>query len=215
MTVVINPPSSTSVGFDVGNLYVPIALLVSLTVGLTFVPQLLIEEKERKTLRMLMVTPASFEDVIVGKLLVALIYQLVLSGVVLAIQGGFTGHVALVTLYALLGACFSLALGLLLGAAFQTSSSAGAAGGIVSTIFIIAGIFVGPLGQLLSSSPVVHIVRLLPTYYVAEGAFNAAANEGSVGSNALDIGVILASTLVLLVISAWILRRQSAVVGEI
>jgi ABC-2 type transport system permease protein len=214
-TTVVNPSRRTNPGAEVAKVYVPLALLVSLVVGTTFMPQLLIEEKEKKTLRMLMVTPASFEDVLFGKLLVVLVYQLILTGVVLAIQNAFTGQIALVVLYAVLGGFFSVALGLLIGAAFSTVSAAAAVEGPVMLIYILAGLFVGPLGQLLSSSPVTRIARLLPTYYIADGVSNASQNLGSVGSNLLDIGVILGSTMVLLSISTWVLRRQSAVAAMI
>ncbi|MGD0611862.1 MAG: ABC transporter permease [Anaerolineales bacterium] len=127
-TTVINPSPKINAGVALAKVYVPLALLVSLIVGTTFMPQLLIEGKEKKTLRMLMVTPVSFEDVLIGKLLVVLFYQLVLTAVVLAIQGAFTGQIALVLLYGLLGGCFSLALGLLFGAVFNTVSAAAAVG---------------------------------------------------------------------------------------
>jgi hypothetical protein len=95
-TTVQNPPSETNAAVELRGVYVPLALLLSLVVGTTFVPRLLIEEKEKKTLRMLMVTPASFEDVLIGKLLLVLLYQLVLTAVALAILGAFTGRIALV-----------------------------------------------------------------------------------------------------------------------
>jgi ABC-2 type transport system permease protein len=55
----------------------------------------------------------------------------------------------------------------------------------------------------------------LPTYYIAEGVYNASQSLGSLGSNMLDVGVILGSTVVLFVVSAWVLRRQSAVAAAI
>jgi ABC-2 type transport system permease protein len=151
----------------------------------------------------------------IGKLLVVLVYQLVLTGVVLAILGAFTGQVALVVLYALLGDWFSLALGLLLGAALNTVSAATAAAGPIMIIYILAGLFVGPLGQLLGNTPASWVAKALPTYYVAEGVYNASQELGSFGSNMLDVAVILGSTVVLLAISAWILRRQSAIAAAI
>jgi len=210
-TAVINPRSNRNAAMEMKQFYALLALLLSLAVGTTFVPQLLIEEKEKRTLRMLMVTPASFGDVLFGKLLVVLIYQLLLTGVVLAILGAFTGQITLVLLYALLGGCFSLALGLLFGAVFNTVSAATAVAGPIMLIYILAGIFVGPLGELLSSSPVARVARLLPTYYIAEGVSNASQNLGSFGSHLLDIGVILGSIIVMLIASVWILRRQSEI----
>ena len=79
------------------------------------------------------------------------------------------------------------------------------------TISILADLFVSPLGQILSKSPITIIARLLPTYYIAECVSNASQNLGSFSSNLLDIGVILGSISALLVASAWTLRHQSEV----
>lgn len=83
------------------------------------------------------------------------------------------------------------------------------------TIYVLAGIFVGPLEGLMSDNPALWIAKVLPTYYIAQGAHDASQNLGSFGSNLLDVGVILGSTIVLLVVSAWVLRRQSAVAAMI
>jgi ABC-2 type transport system permease protein len=214
-TAVINPPSNANTGFDVGKIYIAISLLVSFIVGIASVPRLLIEEKEKKTMRLLMVTPASFGDVVMGKLLVVLIYQLLISGVVLAIQSAFTGQVPLVLLFALLGACFSIALGLLFGSIFQTSIAAEVVSGIVIFIYILPGIFVGPLEQLLGNSPIVQAMRVLPTYYIAAGVYNATQNQETWGNTLLDVTVILGCTIILLAISTWILRRQASAAAAI
>jgi ABC-2 type transport system permease protein len=200
---------------EMSKIYAPFALLVSLMIGTTFMPQLLIEEKEKKTLRMLMVSPVSFEDVLLGKLLVVLAYQLILTGVVLAIQDAYTGQVGLVVLFAVLGSFFSVALGLLLGSVFNTVSAANAVSGPIMIVYILAGMFVGPLGELLSSSPVARVARLLPTYYIADGLSNASRSLGSPARHLLDIGVVLGATLLLLAVSAWVLRRQSGVAAII
>jgi ABC-2 type transport system permease protein len=215
VTTVINPASTAGAGVQLRQIYVSLALLVSLIIGTSFVPQLLIEEKEKKTLRMLMVTPASFQDVLLGKLLVVLVYQLILTSVVVAILGAFTGQVGLIVLYIVLGGFFSVALGLLFGAAFNTVSAAMAVEAPVMLVYIVAGIFVGPLGQLLGNNPALLLARLLPTYYIAQGAYNATQQAGALGTNLLDVGVILGSTLILLAASAWVLRRQSQVAGAI
>lgn len=138
-----------------------------------------------------------------------------LSLTVLAIQGGFTGQIPLVLLYALLGSCLSLALGLLLGGIFQTASAAGAFSGIVFFLYVVPAVFSGPLASLFSSSPFVQLVKVLPTYYIANGAYNAMQSQGTLGSHLFAIGILVGSTLVLLAITAWVLRRQSAVAVSI
>ncbi len=214
-SAMINPPPNTNVGDLLGTYYGAVSLVVSFMVGLTLMPGLLIEEKEKKTLRMLMVTPASFTDVILGKLLIALVYQLALSLIVLVIQNAFTGQIPLLLLYTLLGSCFSLALGLLLGSIFSTASAAGAAGGLVFFLYIVPAIFAGPLGTLLGNNAVAQVVKVLPPYYMADGTYNAMQGHATFGNALLNLGIIAGSTLVLLLIAAWLLRRQSSVAATI
>ncbi len=213
----INPPTIADLGASLGLIYGVAGLLVSFMVGTSIMPGLLIEEKERKTLRMLMVTPASFTDVILGKLLVVLVYQLLLSGIVLAIQGGFSGQVQipLLLLYVLLGSCLSLALGLLFGSIFSTTGAAGGASGMVSFIYVLPLFFTGSLGGLIGNNPVAQAVKFLPTYYISDGAYNAMQGQGTLSGHLLDIGVLLASVVVLVALAAWALRRQSSVTATI
>jgi ABC-2 type transport system permease protein len=215
LITVINPKPPSNAGVELGQIYSSLVLLLSLIIGTTFVPQLIIEEKERKTLRMLMITPASFEDVMLAKLIVVLVYQVALTSIAVGIQGGFSGQVGWMLLFIFLGACFSLSLGLLFGAIFNTVGAASAIESIVIVIYIVAGIFVGPLGELIGKGPVITIARFLPTYYIAEGAYNAAQRIGTVSSNLLDVGVVLGTTIILFAVSAWILRRQAAVAAII
>ncbi len=186
------------------------ALLLALTVGTGFISLLLLEEKEKKTLRMLLVTPASFGDILAGKLLVVLAFQLATTCAALAILGGFSGNLTLVLLYVLLSAFFSLSLGAALWLSVQYGHRSRGSSGIRFYLYIVDGIFVGQLGQMLGSGPVLMLAKLLPTYYLADGVVNASQNLGSWGSNLFDIGVILVGLIVLLAISAWALRRQSA-----
>jgi ABC-2 type transport system permease protein len=214
-TTLINPPSTQNAGVILKQIYAPMALAISLVVGITFIPMLLLEEKEKKTLRMLLVSPASFIDILVGKLLVVLVFQLAITCVVLEILGSFTGDIPLILLYALVGACFSLSTGLLLGSLINSMQSANTLSGFIAIIFTLGGIFVGQLGELLGNSPILKIVRFIPTYYLADGVINASQNIGTLGSNLLDISILLAGTVVFLAISIWALRRQSAVLAII
>lgn len=212
----VNPPSPSNNALqDVGVIYTVAVLLSSFLVGTSLVPGLLAEEKEKKTLRMLMVAPASFADVVAAKLLVGLVYQLLLALLALTIKGGFVGQVPLVLLFALLGSIFSVSLGLLIGSIFQTTTATGAFSGMISFIYILPVFFVGPFMQLLGNNPFSQAIRALPTYYLADGAANAIQAQSAFSGTVLDIGVILASILVLFLVAVWSLRRQAAVVSTI
>ena len=77
------------------------------------------------------------------------------------------------------------------------------------------GLFVGPFAQLLGSSPFTQIIKILPPYYIADGASNAVTNANALPATVLDVGVTVGVTLILVLISLWTLRRQAAVVSTI
>jgi hypothetical protein len=56
--------------------------------------------------------------------------------------------------------------------------------------------------------PVEVAMRLTPTYYLVDGLNLALAGDLSWGRLGLDLAVLLGSTLLLLVLIVWILRRE-------
>lgn len=214
-TAMINPPAVSRIGKVLATYYSAVSLMTSFIVGLSLMPGLLIEEKERKTLRMLMVTPASFADVIVGKLLIALIYQLILSGLVLIIQSAFSGQLPLTLLFTVLGAGFSLTLGLLLGSIFSTAGAAGAVGGLLFLAYVAPSILVGPLAALMGTNPITQALKALPTYYMIDGIYNAIQGQAAPGNTLLDLSITAGTTLLLFLLTVWFLRRQAAVAATI
>ncbi len=211
----INPPKPNSVVQDLGSFYAAAALITSFMIGMSLVPGLLVEEKEKKTLRMLMVSPASWGDIIASKLLVGLTYQIFLSLVILAVVKGYYGQVPLLLVYVVLGALFGGAIGLLMGSILKTQSATGALVGLAYFFFLIPSFFVGPLGQLFQGNPVTTVMQALPTYYLAQGIFNALGSQTTPGSLALDVGIVGACIVVIFIGAAWTLRRQAAVVSTI
>lgn len=210
----INPPKTTVIG-DLTNSYIATALLSSFMVGASLIPSLLVEEKEKKTIRMLMVSPASFTDIVMGKLLVVEAYQLVLSLIVTLILKGFLGNIALEIVFILVGSCFALSLGLVAGSVFQSSGGVGGFVGIMSLVFFLPALFVGPLGTLIANNPIGSIIKVIPTYYIADGIVRALQNQGPNEGVLFDLALTIACTSVFFVASAWLLRRQAAVVATI
>lgn len=215
-TATINPPKPGSgIGDFITSFYALAALVSSFMIGMSLAPGLLIEEKEKKTLHMLMVSPASWGDVIVSKLLVAFGYQLLLALIALAITRGYTGQVPLVLLFTLLGSCFSVAVGALAGSIFKTQGASGAFSGVGSFLYLIPIFFVGSFGAMFGGGAVAQVVKVLPTYWLAEGISKAIGNQSTLGTVLLDTGIVMGSTLLLFLLAVWSLRRQANVVGAI
>jgi ABC-2 type transport system permease protein len=122
-----------------------------------------------------------------------------------------TANLALLGLYILIGAGFSLTLGLFFGSIFQTSSAANAVAGVSPFLFILPAVFV-PLAPLVgANSAVLQLLKALPTYYIADGVYNALLNQGSFSSQLLDVAVVVGSMVVIALLATGLLRRQSAV----
>jgi ABC-2 type transport system permease protein len=191
------------------------ALLYSLTIGISFVPGLLVEEKEKKTIRMLMVSPASWGDIVAAKLLVGLAYQLIVSAAVMVIVGGFVGQVPLVLFFTLLGSCFGLVMGLFFGSLLQTNGTVGTFVGLVGIAYTLPLLVLGPLYIVLQDTAFAQAIKVLPPYYIADGILKAMLNQATWDNILLDIVLILGCTVLLFLASIWSLRRQSAVAGAI
>ncbi|GCE48494.1 ABC-2 type transport system permease protein [Thermosporothrix hazakensis] len=210
--VTINPPDAHQLSLtqQMNGFYGGIALLMSFLTGMTIVPNLLVEEKEKKTLRMLMVSPASFADILIAKLLFALIYQLIMTVVVLIAMKGLSGNIPMLGVFVVLGACFSLSMGLLAGCIFQTATSLGGFTGVMTMLFLFPAMLASDfMSVLLQGSPLTYVARAVPTYYLADGFSRAVQNAGWNGTVLLDMAVIAACAVVLLVLATLILKRQA------
>jgi ABC-2 type transport system permease protein len=218
-TVIITPvtsdPATLLFNLDMSTFYVALALLTSISVGISLVSTLLVEEKERQTLRMLLVSPATLTDVVLGKLLVGVAYQLILSVVVMALLHGFVGNLPLVLLFVLLITGFGHALSLLAGSIFRTTSGLGGFLGIVSLLFVLPAVFASPLGAFFGTGLIQDVLHLVPTYYMADGLLNALQNQGTIAGVLLDLSVTVGGMLVCLIAAIWILHRQTAVTATI
>jgi hypothetical protein len=185
-------------------------LVAAFIVGAALAAGLMLEEKERHTLRLLRSAPVTWGDIGGAKLLVALGYQLAVAAAVLAIQGGFTGQRGWLVLFVGLGCAFSLALGFLFGSLVATTASFGAFLGVVSVVLTVPALFVGPLGTALDGSLVVRAVQVFPTYYPASGIFSAMEGALAASRAIQEAGILLAASLALSVAAVWTMRRSAA-----
>lgn len=212
--VPVNPTHGTSLAVDFKKFLAMVNLVSSLFIGASFVSSLLVEEMEKKTIHLLRGSSAAWIDMIWGKLLIGLGYQLLVAIVILVIQNGFVGQVRIVLLLTLLGAIFSVAVGLLAGSLLKTGSAVGAFVGVISLIFLLPAIFAGFFFQVPSTSAI-QLVKVMPTYYLAEGILNAMMNQTVPGRLLMEVAVVAGYTLACLAAAVWSLRLQKGRKDEI
>jgi ABC-2 type transport system permease protein len=87
------------------------------------VPYLMLEEKETRTMDVLLVSPASISQMVIGKAIAGLVYGLIGAGVVLLFSRAMVVHWGWAALAALSGALLATAIGLLMGSIFNNTQN--------------------------------------------------------------------------------------------
>jgi ABC-2 type transport system permease protein len=89
--------------------------IVLFTFGIALVPLLMVEEKQSHTMDVLLVSPASFLEVVMGKAAAGMFYCLLASTVVLLFNQHLVVHWGIALLAVLLGSSLAVSIGLLIG----------------------------------------------------------------------------------------------------
>jgi ABC-type Na+ efflux pump permease subunit len=129
-----------------------------LTMGVVLAPHLLVEEKEHHTFDVLLVSPASYSQVIAGKALAGALYCLAAAVVVVAFDARYIVHWGVLSLAVLLGAICSVSIGMLVGASFDSGSSVNMWAGISLGALIVPAF----LGFFTNSEWPAFIQTILP-----------------------------------------------------
>ena len=174
------------------NRLLPLLMLYAVWIGGGMVPAAsLVEEKERRTLQALLVTPVQMADVLVGKGVLGIVLALAAGVITLAINNAFGAQPAALLLTLALAALMSAAIGLLFGAWARDTNmlfTAAKASGVL--LFAPVVFFIWPnLPQW--------IAKVFPTYYFLAPLFEIAVRGASLADVWPELGIGLALCAVL------------------
>lgn len=148
---------------------------------------LIAEEKEKNTLRSLMLSPASLGDILIGKSLFVFIITMVVVALTIFIAGYNPANLFILAIALILSTVFYIALGTLCGLFSKTIME-----GSLITLPVVLIFSFGPLALALSSaSPIVKIAEWLPS---SQLVLLAEALEGSYTT--MDVIIPIASIIV-------------------
>ena len=134
------------------------ALIAMAAIGISLVPLLLVEEKESHTLEAILVSPARYSEVLLGKALVGSVYCLLAIAIAVLFNRTYIVHWEIVLLAAVVSAAFAVSLGMLVGVLADNPTSVA-----VWALPILLIILAPTIAQSLSTSAWPAIVRdLLP-----------------------------------------------------
>ena len=174
------------------NRLLPLLILYAVWIGGGMVPAAsLVEEKERRTLQALLVTPVQMADVLVGKGVLGVVLALAAGVITLAINNAFGAQPAALLLTLALAALMSASIGLLFGSWARDTNmlfTAAKASGVL--LFAPVVFFIWPnLPQW--------IAKVFPTYYFLAPLFEIAVRGASLADVWPELGIGLALCAVL------------------
>ncbi len=182
----------------------PFVVIITIMLGGMMVPATsLVEEKTKRTLRALIVTPASIGDIITAKGLTGVIIAIVMGLVILALNNAFGSRPALLLMVLFISAVFSAVIGMILGAVVKD----------INTLFTI----IKSMGIFLYAPAIVYlfpqipqwVAKLFPTYYTIGPIVELTLNNGGWSDIAVDVYILIGLTLLLAAVALLLARRAS------
>jgi ABC-2 type transport system permease protein len=177
-------------------------------VGLMIAPNLMIEEKELKTLDALLISPASAGQIVIAKAITGLFYCLMAAGLVLAVSAALVVHWDIAILAAICGSLFTVSVGLLLGVTLNSRQQLIMWSAVLMFPLFVPVIASEILPDIQASALVQQVVSLVPTVAVAEAirwALSGNVPWTEIGS---ALAVTVTCAIALLAVVAWIVRRS-------
>jgi len=180
----------------------PLVVLMAVVLGgLTLPSASVIDEKEKKTLEALVVTPASIGDVFIAKGLMGVILSLFMGVVILVLNQAFGTEPALLILVLALGAIMATEIGLLCGALIKD----------ITTLFAIwkaGGILLfGPAIIYMFPQIPQWIGRVFPTYYFLQPIIAISQGGSGWSDIATNVFILIGLDLVLIAVVVFTVRR--------
>jgi ABC-type transport system involved in multi-copper enzyme maturation permease subunit len=175
--------------------------------GLALVPYLFIEEKENHTMEALLVSPANFWQLVVGKMIAGTVYCLVAASIVLLFNYRLVVHWELMLPTLLLATLFAVAVGLLLGMFFDNAASLGLWTGLFTIVLLVSPLLetmgVGKIPPTLLTA-----FSWLPSSVIYKLVVLTMLGEVPIQPIWQAMLLLLGTTLVLCMLVVWRIRRM-------
>ena len=182
----------------------PLLMLFAVFLGGVFIPATsLIDEKVKRTMTALIVTPTSVIDVFVAKGLLGFLLSLSVGIIVLVVNKALGVHPFLLIMVLALGGILAVEIGMIFGALLKD----------VSTLFAIwkssALLLLGPAFIFMFPEIPQWIGRVFPTYYMLEPLMNITQIGAGWSQIAGNVFILLGIDVIVFIIFILVLKRSS------
>lgn len=164
----------------------PLLVLIAVFMGGMMVPSAsLVDEKQKQTLKALLITPVSLTEVYLSKGMAGVILSLFVGSAILVINHATGSHPFLLILVLGLGAVMAATLGVLLGTLINDINA------LFSSMKFMGLILYAPALVYLFPQVPPWIGRLFPTYYVMAPVVEISQRGGGWPEVSWDIGILV------------------------
>ena len=183
----------------------PFIVFMAIFMGGSMVPATsLVDEKQKRTIKALVITPTTYGDVYISKGAFGFLVSIFVAILVLFLNRAFGNQPFLLSGVLALSAVMAAALGVLLGAFIKD----------INTLFAV----IKGMGLLLYAPLFIYIFptipewvgRIFPTYYMIGPIMDISQRDASWSQVAADIYILIGLIALLIVILGWVARRESA-----
>ena len=189
--------------YPLGCAPVPLVVIITIILGATMVPAAsIIQEKEKRTLTALTITPATLGDVLTSKAIAGALLSIAMGLVILALNRAFGAEPGLLVLVVVLSAIFAAVLGVILGMLVDD----------INTLFTVvksAGILIyAPALVILFPQIPEWVARIFPTYYMIGPIVEMSLNGAGWAEITPDIAILGALIVAAGAVARIIARRS-------
>jgi len=181
-------------------------IFVLFIIGVSMVPNIMIEEKQNKTIDALLISPARPWHMVIGKTLTGMFYALLCMCLWLVLNDNLVVHWWLAILVGLFGALFSVSIGLLLGTVFNVRQQLQ-----LWAWFIFIPLFIPVMLIILSDMlppALVSFMHWTPTVALFDALRLSYTESTPWMGFAPQLALVFAFTLILLALDAWVIKRS-------
>lgn len=177
-------------------------LLTIILIGVSVIPMSLAEEKEKKTLDAVLLTPISEREIILSKGMWGSFLILINAIVLLLLNNGLTGNNGLLAVILLLGIFSIVGIGLFIAIFSPTQSTASIVGTLVMVVLLVSA-------QAADfSDPIKRFVWVLPGYQILNGIRKAIFFKSGFTDAGVNFLVLFGWIAVFLWINIYALKRK-------
>lgn len=180
----------------------PFIVMITVLIGGIMVPaSSLVDEKQKRTLRALTVTPASLGEVLVAKGLTGVVLATLTGVLILVLNGAFGAHPLLLVLVLALGAVMAATFGILLGVLIRDIDT------LFATIKGMGILLYAPAIFYLFPTLPQWIGRLFPTYFIVAPVVEISQQGAGWAEVASELLILIVLIGALLLLTALVARR--------